>query len=160
MRSVSEAPRPDLSGVPPALLTNADAPPSGPRRVIQNLVILSGGQAVTWLITLVWTLIVPRALGPAGLGLLVLYLSTGAVITTVAGMGTKALLVREIAADPSRGPRLIGASLYLRTFMIGPALLVTLAYILAGSFRGEEAVVVVLAFIATVVNLYTDPFQA
>ena len=49
-------------------------------------------------------------------------LSTGAVMTTVAGMGTKALLVREIAADPSRGPRLIGASLYLRTFMIGPAL--------------------------------------
>jgi O-antigen/teichoic acid export membrane protein len=115
---------------------------------------------VTWLITLVWTLVVPRALGPAGLGLLVLYLSTGAVMTTVAGMGTKALLVREIAADPSSGPRLLGASLYLRTFMIAPALVVTLAYILAGSFHGETAVVLVLAFVATVVNLYTDPFQA
>jgi O-antigen/teichoic acid export membrane protein len=127
---------------------------------MQNLVILSGGQVVTWLITLVWTLVVPRALGPAGLGLLVLYLSTGALMTTISGMGTKALLVREIAADPSRGPRLIGASLYLRTFMIGPALLVTLAYIGAGTFHGEEAAVVALAFVATIVNLYTDPFQA
>ncbi len=160
MSSASLASRDEASGTPSALLTNADAPRSGARRVAQNLVVLSGGQLVTWLITLAWTLVVPRALGPAGLGLLVLYLSTGALMTTVAGMGLKALLVREIAADPSRGPRLIGASLYLRTFMIVPAIVVTVAYIMAGSFRGEQAVVVVLAFVATVVNLYTDPLQA
>jgi PST family polysaccharide transporter len=122
--------------------------------------MLSGGQVMTWLITLVWTLVVPRALGPAGLGLLVLYLSTAGAVTTFAGMGTKALLVRDIAADPSSGPRLIGASLYLRTFMIAPAFLATVGYVLAGSFHGEAAVVVLLAFAATVVNLYTDPFQA
>jgi O-antigen/teichoic acid export membrane protein len=146
--------------VPPALVANGHEQRSGSRRLAQNLLMLSGGQVVTWLITLVWTLVVPRALGPVGLGLLVLYLSTGGVMTTIAGMGTKTLLVREIAADSSSGPRLIGASLYMRTFMIGPVLLVTLAYIVAGSFHGEEAVVVILAFVATVVNLYTDPFQA
>lgn len=154
------APRDQISSEPIELLANGDAHHTGPRRVIKNLVILSGGQVATWLITLVWTLVVPRALGPAGLGLLVLYLSTGAFMTTAGGMGTKALLVREIAADPSSGPGLMGASLYLRTLMIGPALLLTLAYIAAGSFHGEAAVVVMLALVATVVNLYTDPFQA
>src|SRR6185437_10765750 len=40
-------------------------------RIARNLGALAGGQLVTWTMTLMWTLIVPRALGPVGLGIVV-----------------------------------------------------------------------------------------
>jgi O-antigen/teichoic acid export membrane protein len=129
-------------------------------RLFRNLGVLSGSQVITWSVALVWTLFVPRAVGPRGMGLLVLYWSVGAVLTTAAGMGTKTLLVREVAARPDRTPRLIGAALYLRSFTVAPALVATLIYMRLGSFSGEQSGVIVLAFVATVVNLLTDPLQA
>src|SRR5260370_36220597 len=78
---------------------------SGRNRLFRNLGALGGSQVVTWAIALVWTLIVPRAVGPLGMGLLVLYWSVGGLLTTVAGMGTKTLLVREIAADGAQAAK-------------------------------------------------------
>src|SRR4051812_10963679 len=40
-------------------------------RLGRNVTALAGGQLVTWTMTLLWTLVVPRALGPEGLGIVV-----------------------------------------------------------------------------------------
>jgi O-antigen/teichoic acid export membrane protein len=154
----AEARSAELTEAPPAAAPTQDH--SARSRVLRNLGVLTGSQVVTWGIALVWTLVIPRAVGPVGMGLLVLYWSAGGVLTTVAGMGTKTLLVREIAADRSQGPALMGASFYLRALTTLPVLVLTLAYIRLGSFTGAQAAVLGLAFFATVVNLLTDPLQA
>ena len=41
------------------------------RGVGANISALAGGQVVTWSMSLAWTLVVSRLLGPAGMGLLV-----------------------------------------------------------------------------------------
>ena len=41
--------------------TPDSAPPSAPPRLGRNLAALAGGQIITWSMTLVWTLVVPRA---------------------------------------------------------------------------------------------------
>jgi O-antigen/teichoic acid export membrane protein len=94
------------------------------------------------------------------MGLVVLYWSAGGVLATTAGMGTKTLLVREIAAEPRRGPALLSAAFYLRAISVAPALLATLVYLRIGSFSGPEAVVLELAFLASVVVLFSEPLQA
>jgi O-antigen/teichoic acid export membrane protein len=129
-------------------------------RLARNLGVLSAGQLVTWTTSLVWTLFVPRAVGPGGMGLLVMYWSVGSVMTTLAGMGTKTLVVREVSADRQRASSLIGSSFYLRAFTVAPVLLLTASYIKLGSFGDQRAVVIWLAFLATVINLFTDPIQA
>src|SRR5579859_7005691 len=109
--------------------TRTAAPGVAPgSRVIRNLTVLSGAQVLTWCVAIVWTLFVPRRLGPAGMGLIVLYWSAGNVMTVVAAMGTRTLLIREIAADHSAGPKLLGATFYLRALTVLPALLLMLAY--------------------------------
>ncbi len=129
-------------------------------RLLRNMVVLAGSQVVTWTMSFAWTLVIPRALGPASMGLLVLNWSAIGVITVLAGLGTKVLLVREIAADRSRAPQLLGAAFYLRAMLLLPALGVTLLYVRVGGFDSQRTLFIVLAYAATVVVLFTEPVQA
>ena len=93
---------------------SSTAPKEEGSRLGRNLTALLGGQAVTWSMTLLWTLIVPRALGPAGLGLLVTAMSVCGVVSLVLGLGTRTYIMREIVVDPASAPRLIGTGIVLR----------------------------------------------
>jgi len=44
---------------------------SGEARLGRNILSLAGGQVITWTMTLLWMLVVPRALGPTGWGTVV-----------------------------------------------------------------------------------------
>ena len=83
-------------------------------RVARNFGVLVGGQAVTWTMTLLWTLIVPRALGPVRLGILVSAQSVAGVLGIALGMGTRNYLVRETVITRGAGPKLVGTALILR----------------------------------------------
>ena len=50
------------AGLRPA---GASAPQS---RLLRNIAVLAGGQLVTWALSLGWTLVVPRMIGPKGTG--------------------------------------------------------------------------------------------
>jgi len=110
--------------------------------------------------TLLWTLIVPRALGPAGMGLLVMAWSTSSLLSILGGLSSKTLLVKEIAAHPERGPGLLGAAMVVRTASIIPCLALTFAYIRFGHFTGEEVVVLWMAALIAISILFLEPFQA
>jgi O-antigen/teichoic acid export membrane protein len=136
-----------------------ESSPAG-RRVARNLSVLIGGQAVTWTMTLVWTLIVPRALGPVGLGILVSAQSVAGVLGIVLGMGTRNYLVRETVINPGDGPRLVGTAFILR---IAVAPLVGLAAVLWARVAGyghEASTVLYLITAMTVLTLLTEPLQA
>src|SRR5436190_12929033 len=77
-----------------------------PARLARNVTALVGGQLVTWTMTLLWTLVVPRLLGPAGLGMVVSAMSVSGVLAIVLGLGTRNYLVREIVIDRLAAPRL------------------------------------------------------
>jgi O-antigen/teichoic acid export membrane protein len=130
------------------------------RRVARNLGALLGGQAVTWTVTLAWTVIVPRALGPVGLGILVSAQSVSGVLGIVLGMGTRNYLVREAVINPADGPKLVGTALVLRV-AVAPA--VGLAAIVWARVAGDghqAATVLYLVTAMTVLTLITEPLQA
>jgi O-antigen/teichoic acid export membrane protein len=130
------------------------------RRVARNLGALLGGQAVTWTVTLAWTVIVPRALGPVGLGILVSAQSVSGVLGIVLGMGTRTYLVREAVVNPADGPKLVGTALILR---IAVAPVVGLAAVLWAWVAGDShqaATVLYLVTAMTVLTLITEPLQA
>src|SRR5919198_706129 len=71
-------------------------------RIGRNVAALAGGQLVTWTMTLGWTLVVPRLLGPAGMGLIVAAWSVtgilGVVLGQLAHYGHEGTLVLYLAA--------------------------------------------------------------
>ena len=76
---------------------------------------LALGQLITWTMTLLWTLVVPRKLGPAGLGTVMSAWSITGIFGILLGLGTKNYLVRMSVVDPDAAPRRIGTTLVART---------------------------------------------
>ncbi len=130
------------------------------KRVIGNIAILGGGQAVTWTLTALWTVIVPRQVGPAGMGLIVMAWSVSGVLFAIAGLGTRPLLVKEIAANPGRAPTLLGTAFIVRLLFVVPSAIATELYVLFGRFTGQRALVLYLAFGVAMFLLFVEPMLA
>src|SRR3954469_2092734 len=142
----------------------SDAPDPGPQedggRLGRNLTALLGGQAVTWSMTLLWTLIVPRALGPAGLGLLVTAMSVCGVVSLVLGLGTRTYIMREIVVDPASAPRLIGTGIVLRLISAPLFAIALLLYAHFADYDHTARLVLYLVGGATILTLLAEPMQA
>src|SRR5262245_65208049 len=83
-------------------------------RIGRNVAALAGGQAVTWTMTLLWTIVVPRVLGPTGMGVIVTALAVTGVFSILLGLGTRNYIVREIVVDSDSASRLVGTGMVLR----------------------------------------------
>lgn len=129
-------------------------------RIARNVAFLAGGQLVTWCLSLLWTLFVPRALGPRGLGeLTVAYAVTG-VISVVVSLGIGTLMVKEIARDRAKASWLVGTAFLVRAGFVIPSLAALALYIRLVHFGGEQAIVIWLAAGSMVLALFTGPLQA
>lgn len=144
----------------------APAPPSSvvapvdPPRMRRNVTALAGGQAVTWTMTLLWTFIVPRALGPIGMGVIVSGWAVAGVLGIVLGLGTKTYLVREMVVEPTRAPRLLGTAILLRVVLTPVFVVAVIAYSRFADYGPEGTLVLYLAMGATVLTLIAEPMQA
>jgi len=140
--------------------TAAPRAPEPNRRIARNLGALGGGQAVTWAVTLGWTFIVPRILGPAGIGVIVTATSVAGIFSILLGLGTRNYLVREIVVAPDAGPRLIGTALVLRIVMIPLFCVATVAYTVVTHTPHDQAIVIYLASAAALILLICEPYQS
>jgi O-antigen/teichoic acid export membrane protein len=143
-----------LSGPSPA------APKEEGSRLARNLTALLGGQAVTWTMTLLWTLIVPRALGPAGLGLVVTAMSVCGVVSLVLGLGTRTYIMREIVVDQADAPRLVGTGIMLRLLTAPLFAIALVVYAHFADYDHEARLVLYLVGAATILTLLAEPMQA
>lgn len=100
-----EASRPEQNTTP------ASAPP---RSLRANLASLATSQVITWTLTLAWTVIVPRTLGPADMGLLVIAQSLTALVAVALNLPPKDYLVREMVANPADLRGILSTSLIVR----------------------------------------------
>jgi O-antigen/teichoic acid export membrane protein len=146
--------------VGPGQSHSAGATPVVRKNVAFNVSVLAGSQAITWSLTLVWTVIVPRLLGPSGMGEIVTATSVASILGVVLGLGTKTFLVREIVVAPNRAPGLIGSSLVLRTCLVPVFAAAVIVYGRLAHLGNNESWVLYLATAATVLMLLTEPIQA
>lgn len=132
----------------------------GASRVARNVGAMAGGQVVTWSMSLLWTLVVPRALGPAGMGIVVTAWSVTGVLGVVLGLGTRNYLVREIVVRPRESSRLLGTALALRILLSPLFVVAALAYERFAHVSGDARVVLWLAVAATILTQIAEPLQA
>jgi O-antigen/teichoic acid export membrane protein len=136
------------------------APVGGTSRVGRNVAALAGGQAITWVMTFGWTLVVPRLLGPGGMGLIVSAWSVTGILAIVLGFGTKNYLVREIVVDHARAPQLVGTALVLRLLLSPLFFAAVLIWAHYAHYGHTGTKVLYLAGVATLLTLLAEPLQA
>ena len=135
-------------------------PSEAGQRVARNLGALFGGQAITWTMTLIWTLVVPRALGPVGFGILVSAQSVAGVLGIVLGMGAQNYLVRETVIDRTAGPKLVGTAIALRLAVAPMVALAAVVWARLAHYGHDATVVLYLITAMTIFMLLTEPLQA
>ena len=75
--------------------------PGDTKRLLRRGVGLSAGQGATWALAVVWVVVVPRSLGPAGLGRYVFAVSVLTIATALGTIGLDIYVARAIArGDP------------------------------------------------------------
>ena len=132
----------------------------GASRVARNIGAMAGGQVVTWSMSLLWTLVVPRALGPAGMGIVVTAWSVTGVLGVVLGLGTRNYLVREMVVRREDSSRLLGTAIVLRVALAPLFALAALAYLRFANVGGDARIVLWLAVAATILTQVAEPLQA
>ena len=85
------------------------------RTIAKNIGAMMSSQMVTWGLTLVLSIFLPRYLGPSQIGQYYLALSTWAIMVVLSKFGTEVYNTKAIARHPELMPRLMGTSLATRT---------------------------------------------
>jgi O-antigen/teichoic acid export membrane protein len=130
------------------------------RRFVHGLGVLAGSQLVTWSLTLGWTVVVPRVLGPRGIGELTTATSATSILLTIVELGLTVLLVRKIAQDRSRAGELIATALLIQAALYLPAVGVMGVFIGFQHFDAEQQLVLWLATAAMLPTILKLPFQS
>lgn len=126
----------------------------------RNVGFLAGSQVITWCAGLAWALFVPRALGANGTGVFTLSVAAAGILTVLIGLGTRPLLVREIAIDRDKASRLISTAIVLRLVLALPMLGVLAIFSRVGHFDQEEVAALYLGWGVCILYLLFEPVQA
>lgn len=129
-------------------------------RVGRNIAALVSGQVVTWGMTLAWTLVVPRLLGPGGMGLIITGQSVTGILAIALGFGTKNYLTRAIVVARTEAPNLLATASVLRLMLAPLFLVATLLYAHVAGYGHEGNLVLYLSAGATVLTLLAEPMQS
>jgi len=119
----------------PTPIPPADVPQTG-QKVARNLLATLATQLLSWGLTFLVTLYLPRYAGAAGLGKLAFAASFVGLFGVLVPLGTSTLLVKEIARDRARTGALLGATLALRVPLA--LVMTTLAVLLVRLFGYPE----------------------
>ncbi|MEM7127642.1 MAG: flippase [Chloroflexota bacterium] len=97
----------------------------------KNISVLMGSQVITWLLTMVLMIFLPRYLGAANIGKLHLAISLWVIMSVVMGFGMDMLIAKEVAREPEEVSTLFGTRIVVGSllFVLCTALLLLFLYI-------------------------------
>jgi O-antigen/teichoic acid export membrane protein len=140
--------------------TSSAAGATAGARIARNFAVLAGSQFVTWTLTLVWTIFVPRALHPEGIGELTAAQAVTGMVFVLAGLGVGTLLVKDIAREHDRAPSLIGSAILVRAGFVLPSLAIIAVFLWISRFGPEQTLVIWLATGTMVFGMFIQVFQS
>ncbi len=128
--------------------------------VARNISYLLGGQLTTWTLAATWTVVVPRQIGPTGMGQLVTMWASTGILIMVLGLGTRVLVVTEIARDPASVSRHVAAAIAARLILFIPGAALMAAYVHLAHFDQYQVLLLAVATVSMPFALANEVFQA
>jgi len=130
------------------------------RKIAANIFFLASSQGLTWSITLVYMVLVPRYLGPAGTGTLSIAWAASQIMMVIASLGTTKYIVREVARDHQSSYSLTGPAVLMCTLtgVVGWAILLFVFNFI--NVSSDLRIVLIIACITSLMNLAIIPLQS
>jgi O-antigen/teichoic acid export membrane protein len=128
--------------------------------ISRNISYLVGGQVTTWTLAAIWTVVVPRQIGPTGMGQLVTAWASTSILFMVAGLGTRVLVITEIARDPASASDHVASAIAGRLILFIPGAALMVAYVHLAHFDQYQVLLLVVATASMPFVLANDVFQA
>ena len=125
----------------------------------RNLAWLGAAQLFTWSMTLAWTLVVPRIIGPTRFGLIVAAMAVAGVLQILIGMGTTPYVVREIVVQRTRLPELVATAVAVRLLLAPLFVGAVLLWAHFAHYGSRGTLVLYLIAGATLLMMLTEPIQ-
>lgn len=130
------------------------------RGVSRNLAALTTGQLFTWTMTLAWTVVVPRWLGPGQMGIIFAAISITGILQVLLGAGTGIYVTREIVAASERGPVLVATAVLARLALLPIFMGAVILWAGLAHYGSEARWVLYLSGAATAIYLLAEPLQS
>ena len=127
-----------------------------PGRLLRNIAALFGAQLVTWTMTLLWTLVVPRLIGPAQMGVVQTAISITGMFGVLTGLASSGYLVREMVMSPNDSEQLLATSLVIKLLLAPLIIGGGVAFVLLAHYGHEQRVAVYFAAVLSVGGLIID----
>lgn len=83
-------------------------------RITKNIRVMFVGQVITWMISLVWILYLPRYVGATDMGRFAIAMAIWSVMSSIINTGTSTHLTKEIARSPEKAAELLWTTLIQR----------------------------------------------
>lgn len=128
--------------------------------IAKNALALFSTQIITWLLSLVLTMITPRYLGPHGFGILAIVLSIWAFANVIGAWGIDTFLIKSVARNPVHTATLVGTALWVRTVLFAAAAVLVGIYLVFQHYSSEILSLTIVIGISVLLNLYANTFYS
>ena len=131
------------------------------RRIASNLLFLTTGQIVTWLVSTLHLVLVSRYLGVDLTGKLGQAGLVVSMLGLVTSLGMEGYIGRTVARAPERGDALTSAALLIRAALTLPAVAILILYIHTAPHFDDETRIATYVFVAgLLIGQFGGPFGA
>ena len=131
-------------------------PPVGRKSLLHNIGALMASQVVTWVMSTVVIVLVPRRVGPESIGNYRIATSLWSIAAVVITFGTSTLLTLEVAKSQRHGRVELGPTVGIRLSMWLASWVPLMAFVLAVDYPAEVTALVVIVGVGTLITTLGD----
>lgn len=127
------------------------------QRILRNALVVGASQPISWTLTVLFTVIVARNVGPVEWGEWGIALAVGIVVRSLLDFGVNTMLLKEIPRRPEVAARYIGAVLGIRLGLAPIVIAAGLAFGLVVHYPQHTMVVLSIVVISLAVSYIESP---
>ena len=129
------------------------------QRVAKNTGIIISGELIFRLVSLVVTIYLARYLGTAGFGKYSFVFAYLAFFNIITDLGLQTILVREMAREPTRAPKLIGNAYIIRWILTALAVASSIIVITLMSYPADTTTYIYIASLTVLFISFSDFYR-
>jgi O-antigen/teichoic acid export membrane protein len=130
------------------------------RTIAKNATVLMLSQGLTWALTLLLTIFLPRYLGVTAIGKWHLANSLWMIVNVVIAFGMGTLITKEVARSPEKLTSLFNTSLWIRTFLYVFGFVALVIYAYAVNYPEETIIIIFIVGISSLFGQYAGVSRA
>jgi O-antigen/teichoic acid export membrane protein len=125
--------------------------------ILRNAAVLLGAQPVTWSLTLVFMIVVPRSVGASEWGEWSIGWAVSLIARAALDFGINTVLLKEVAKDRTRAEEYVGAAIAAKLVLAAPLLLAVLGFSFIAGYSPHTRLILAIIAVTTAISFVATP---